>query len=143
MLTGRHARFVRGGLAFIVLLVGFGPAAHACYRVHLNNQSNHKVEVIWTAWGCAGMTTGKTRVCHSTSADPGQSVSYSFGWSKLGPTVTVRDHDKPYHGKTYADWVFTHHGSKFKHSEAASSSPKDCSKKDYYISFREEHWNQK
>ncbi|MEO1240873.1 MAG: hypothetical protein AAFX54_03105 [Pseudomonadota bacterium] len=127
--SGKHknrqtlrASFLAGAILFIAA------PAHACYTVHVDNQSTKDIHTIWTAEGCAGVDHWTFLACDKARISAGESKSYNYKWGVTKPNIffyqTLTIDDKPEREVIYGyhHGVFKMNGSGLVHQ----ASPAGC-----------------
>ena len=100
--------------ASCALALGFTATANASLHTTVTNDSGHQIEVLWQAFGCAGIDPsyydyggGATFVCSHHRVDSGREAGYKFRWGTTARDIWVYQ----YIGHTlYCEsWSAKHH----------------------------------
>ncbi|MEO1240874.1 MAG: hypothetical protein AAFX54_03110 [Pseudomonadota bacterium] len=80
--------------------------AHACYTVHVDNQSTKDIYTVWSADGCAGIDHWDFLACNQAKVSAGGSKSYNYKWGVTDPSIFLFQEltlkDKPKRQVNYA-----------------------------------------
>ncbi|MEO1240875.1 MAG: hypothetical protein AAFX54_03115 [Pseudomonadota bacterium] len=113
--------------------------AHACYTVHVDNQSTKDITAIWTAFGCAGMDHWKGLACNQKAINAGESKSYNYNWGVSTPSIFLFQ-ELTLDDKLKKEVSYGYEDGKFKLDNGATAhmdSPGGCGGS-YTIAFTED-----
>ncbi|MEO1240872.1 MAG: hypothetical protein AAFX54_03100 [Pseudomonadota bacterium] len=95
---------VMASLTGAALLLAAAPA-HACYTVHVDNQTTKNIYSVWTADGCMGIDHWRLKACSQALINAGESKSYNYKWGVTVPVVFLFQkltlEDKPEYTASY------------------------------------------
>ncbi len=128
-------------ILFPIILLAVANSAMACTTVTVNNHANHQVQVVWAAWGCAGVSDHHGLVCESKNVAARSSASYDFNWGTTAPTVYVGVKQTVYDHYNVQYWPYRYHGGKFQLYYSFGGTPSIWCDNHYTIDFTQAHYD--